>query len=489
MQPLSEFLHENYVYPYRNEFPASDLELYNAYQRGEYPIEQLLKHFKRKYYELVNRSGTGFNLTIPQTQFLNNSAKHRSFVAGYSSGKTFVMVIAILRDLFIQKGKNVRIDVYAPTLDLLKQTSIPLILNELERVGYKDVLNKSDMFMEVPQFGRIYFKTLADPEKLVGYESMVSHVDELDTLTTDNARKCWDKITGRTRQRIEVPPDHPLYNDPKFVIDDEFDPSRRYRRNALSAYTTPEGYKFAYEQFSDTEGEVKAPTYSNPYVQPDYIDTLRAMYSEELVRAYIRGEYRNLTSGSAWYSFAREYNVTPTTELQPSEALLCGMDFNMENMALCVCVMRQGKLVVVDEFHHCLDTPEIITLLKDKYPRRKITVFPDASGSSRKSEDASKTDIQLLYQAGFNVIAPSKNPPVKDRWQSLNAAFKQKKIDVASNCEEVIRCLEQQTIDKKTALPDKKGKLDHMTDALGYIGYHFFAIDQTKVHTGRVTGV
>jgi hypothetical protein len=54
---------------------------------------------------------------------------------------------------------------------------------------------------------------------------------------------------------------------------------------------------------------------------------------------------------------------------------------------------------------------------------REIYIYPDASGDSRKSQNASKTDIAQLNDAGFSVIVDDANPPVKDRINSMNAMF------------------------------------------------------------------
>ncbi|HCD1335685.1 TPA: terminase, partial [Klebsiella variicola subsp. variicola] len=54
---------------------------------------------------------------------------------------------------------------------------------------------------------------------------------------------------------------------------------------------------------------------------------------------------------------------------------------------------------------------------------REIYIYPDASGDSRKSSNASATDIAQLKQAGFNVVVNASNPPVKDRINAMNAMF------------------------------------------------------------------
>ena len=41
--------------------------------------------------------------------------------------------------------------------------------------------------------------------------------------------------------------------------------------------------------------------------------------------------------------------------------------------------------------------------IKERYAGHKITIYPDASGNSRKTVNASESDISLLRRAGFTV--------------------------------------------------------------------------------------
>jgi hypothetical protein len=45
----------------------------------------------------------------------------------------------------------------------------------------------------------------------------------------------------------------------------------------------------------------------------------------------------------------------------------------------------------------------VLALRRGRYVPRQIYIYPDASGDSRKSNNASATDIAQLKQAGFNV--------------------------------------------------------------------------------------
>jgi hypothetical protein len=114
------------------------------------------------------------------------------------------------------------------------------------------------------------------------------------------------------------------------------------------------------------------------------------------------------------------------------------------------------------------DTPDLIAAIKQKYPEHNIRIYPDASGGSRKTVDASISDISLLQSAGFAVYAHKSNPLVKDRVIAANVAFDKGMVKVNELlCPEYSRCLEQLAYDANGA-PDKKSNLDHLPDAGTY---------------------
>jgi hypothetical protein len=71
------------------------------------------------------------------------------------------------------------------------------------------------------------------------------------------------------------------------------------------------------------------------------------------------------------------------------------------------------------------------------------------------------------------VLAPSQNPPVKDRVNSVNALILNdrgvRRLRVNTDaCPTFTECLEQQPYDEKNGEPDKKSGHDHCNDAAGY---------------------
>jgi len=387
--------------------------------------------------------------TKPQSDFLTLKSRYRLFCAGFGAGKSEAMANAAMIDAC--QSSDALIACYAPTYDLVRLITAPRIQTKLIDHGIPHKYNKAEnvIYSSSPGWGDFVLRTMDNPERIVGYESYTSHIDELDTLKFEQAQNVWNKVLGRNRQK------------PKRV-NNPF--------NQVSAYTTPEGFKFAYHRWvlnkSDEYGMVQAASYTNPFLPPDYIQSFRDTYPGELVEAYIEGKFVNLTTGTVYNNYDRIAHSS-RQEVKPLEPLFIGQDFNVGAMASTVFVKRPDGWHAVDELTGLYDTPQLIETIKNRYDGHKITVYPDASGGSRKTVNASTSDIAMLEQAGFNVRAPKKNPPVKDRIMSVNAAFESVKLWVNDRrCPTVAGCLERQAYDKNGE-PDKSGD-DHQNDATGY---------------------
>ena len=370
-------------------------------------------------------------VTEPQERFLLSEAKHPAFIAGFGSGKSEIMSCAAMGDA--AHSATALIGLYAPTYDLVRLITAPRICAKLSEQGVPHKWNKSEnvVYTSWPRFGDFLMRTMDNPERIVGYETYRAHVDEIDTLKTDKANDAWNKIVARNRQRPEG-------------IKRPF--------NRVSAYSTPEGFKFVYNKWVKEPAQgyelFQASTYSNPYLPDDYVDNLRATYPGELIEAYIEGRFVNLTSGSVYRSYDRETQRSTET-LQPKEAIILGMDFNVGNMSACAFVLRGLNWHCVDELKGGADTPSMIATMKDRYAGHYITVYPDASGKNASSKGASLSDIGLLRQAGYAIRAKASNPRVRDRVLAVNMGFESGRVFVnPTTCPETSRCLEQQPYDK-----------------------------------------
>ncbi len=397
------------------------------------------------------------SLTETQRAFATSREPFPAFVGGFGSGKT---AAAIARAMALKAHyRSSDIAYYLPTFPLVEDIALRRFPELCERKGWTYKLRSGNSpQIEFPGAGRIIFRTMENPARIVGYEVAHSIVDELDTLPMPKAREAWNKIIARNRQKCGVP-------------------------NTVAVATTPEGFGFVYERWkkAPAAGYVlfHAKTTDNAANLPEgYIDNLRASYPSNLLSAYLDGEFVNLASGTVYAEFDRTLNASREA-IRPDEPLHIGMDFNVGQMAAVVSVIRDGDPHALDEFAGLLDTPAMIAAIKARYPNRRPYIYPDASGQARKSNNASQSDLSLLSAAGFAVLANPTNPAVKDRVLSVNQMIhshgaRRLRVNIDS-CPGLVEGFEKQAY-AKTGEPDKTAGLDHLLDAAGYFICHKFPV-------------
>ena len=400
------------------------------------------------------------NPTVPQDQFIFSESKYPAFVGGFGSGKTEALIVRSIVGK-LQSPKTDRA-FYEPTYDLIRMIAWPRFEEMLSSLSIPYKLTKSPHnVLDIQGCGRIIFRSMDTPSRIIGYEVGDSDVDKLDTLKRDDAAEVWRRILSRNRQRKEHGP------------------------NTAAVATTPEGFRFVYETWEEKRPPgyqiIRAPTYSNPHLPDGYIQSLRDIYPEHLLNAYLEGQFVNLTSGTIYIGFDRHKNCTYEVE-QPGEPLYIGMDFNVGNMSAVIHIKREGKPVAVGEITKAYDTPDICQVIKDRYAGHTIHVYPDASGGSRKSVNASTSDIQILRDHKFSVHAPNKNPAVRDRINAMNAAFGHGYKVNPDRCPGYVRCLEQQAYGSNGE-PDKSQGLDHLPDGGGYFIHKDYPVNRPVIVT------
>jgi hypothetical protein len=415
-------------------------------------------------------------VTEPQEKFLALDCKFPAFVAGFGTGKSEVMCTSALLDS-LEGGSGSLVAMYEPTYDLVRLILAPRMEEKLIDWGIRYKYNKSEniIYTSSGQVGDFVLRTLDNPARIVGYESFRAKIDELDTLKADHAQEAFNKIIARNRQ---VPETYQRQSDKPM--------------NTVSVFTTPEGFKFVYNKWAKNRAPgyemIQASTLSNPFLPDDYVQALRDSYPPQLIEAYIKGEFVNLTSGSVYTCYDRKANSSDR-EILPVDHLHIGMDFNVGKMSAIVHVKDKRTTTAVDEFMGLLDTPAMISAIKNRYPKHRVTIYPDSSGKNRKSSNASETDVSQL-RAAFNVIVSGRNPFVKDRIASVqamlcNANGERRYFINEAKCPETAESLEQQVYNKQGE-PDKSHDNDHPNDALGYFIHSQYPIIRNTTHTQQL---
>ena len=394
------------------------------------------------------------SLLPSQVDFINSNHRHTGLVAGFGAGKTQAGVMKIIVKKLQYIGVNVAY--YLPTYNLIKDIAVPRISEQLDVLGLTYTVNLSDKFFEVFNggfsIGKIIMRTMDNPTLIVGYEVGYSLIDECDVLPKKKMTTVFNQILARNR--VKLPNDE---------------------ENKTDVVGTPEGFKWFYEFFvtkaNDFKKLIKAKTKDNPFLPDNYIESLEDSYTKVQLEAYTEGEFVNLTSGTVYHAFDRQVNHSDR-EIQSRDVLHIGMDFNITKMSAVVHVTDAKIVTAVEEITNAYDTAEMISIIKVRYPKQKIVVYPDASGNARNT--AGDSDIKLLRKAKFTVRVDKSNPSVRDRITSVNSALKNSKGETTyfintNNCIDYTEALEK--LAYKNGVPDKESGFDHVTDGGGYALY------------------
>jgi len=392
-----------------------------------------------------------------QQTFIRSTKLHTGIVGGYQSGKSVAAVCKCITKLMMSPG--VPIAYYLPTYSLFDDMLLPKIDELFESLEWKYKHNQQKSKIYTP-YGEIWMRSMDHPDSIVSYSVGYSIVDEVDVVHSNKRKKAMQRIASRNSFKKSTP-------------------------NQIDFVSTPEGFAYMYQFFvknaNDNKLLLNLKTQDNENNLADgYIQGLREQYTEEQLRAYLNGEFTNLTEETTYYKFDRYVNHSDE-KARKLEPLYVGMDFNIGNMSAVIHVKRDIP-IAVDECTNVYDTEDMCKLLITKYPENKITVYPDASGKHR-STNATKTDLQIIREFGYNVKAKNSNPLVSDRVKNMNRMFCNGngfigyKVNTTL-CPEYTEALEKMA--NKNGVPDKTSGFDHITEAGGYFLYYEYPIKKNK---------
>ena len=316
---------------------------------------------------------------------------------------------------------------------------------------------------------KILCRSFENWQRIIGINAAWILTDEIDTVAPAIANKAFPKILGRLR-------------------------AGNIRQ--FAAASTPEGFRWMWQTFASEDGKgrndrrlIRMRTQDTPYLPPDFIERLEANYDPQLLKAYLDGEFVNLTTGQVYDRFDRAKHVTAIEAPSYREPLRIGVDFNVGNMSAVISYRNGKTLQVFDEISGAHDTDALAQTIKARYPDHRLYVYPDASGGNR-STNASQTDIAILESYGMSNQSPRANPPVRDRVAAMQALMENGKgeirLHIDHSCHKLIECLELQSYSERGE-PDKDGGYDHMNDAIGYLVWREF--NPLHAGAGRGTGV
>jgi hypothetical protein len=426
------------------------------------------------------------SLFTHQSEFVqDNTTRNLALVGGYGCGKTKVLATKLIVLSLMNAGhEGIAL---SPTYGMSQKVLIPEIEQQLRDYEIKYTYNKSNLVFDIAtgtnKKTRLHVLAAESYKRAAGINAAFFGVDEADLIQPDLAAAAWQMLSSRLRK------------------------GNVFQGCAVS---TPEGHNFLWQFFVDDIDQkpelkasrriIRASTYDNPFLPPEYIAELESQYPPHLVRAYMYGEFVNLKGKTVYYTFDKVLNNSNLTlaDVILGETLHIGMDFNYAGMAATCAIIRGNEVHIIDELIGANNTEEMIKQIKERYFGRQLIIYPDPAGTQRKSS-ATDTDIVQLRKAGLPVRAMSTHPLIKDRVASVNAMFMngaaERRLRVNSTtCKGTTKALMKQTYNAN-GQPEKNERLginetfvDGPLDALGYFIYSLYPLRGGGSGNIRLTG-
>ncbi len=198
-------------------------------------------------------------------------------------------------------------------------------------------------------------------------------------------------------------------------------------------------------------------------------------------------------AGRVVYAFSRAECVK-RSGYDATRPLHVGMDFNINPMSATIWQEDGETTRQIDEIIlPTSNTNEMAIEIAGRYGRGgfdpsirtvdHITVYPDPAGAQRRSSAGGRTDIGILREAGFRVVAMAAHPSVRDRTNVMNRQFLSadgvRRAFIDPSCLRSIEAYERLVYRDGTNEPDKSQGHDHLVDASGY-----YLFGRTLRHSG-----
>lgn len=396
-------------------------------------------------------------LTDPQKTISNDKSRFRVVVAGRRFGKTFLAINELAK---FARYPNQKCLYIATTYRQAKGVIWDDLLQLLHEKNWVKKVNLSELTVTLVNNSIITLRSSDNNQALRGTKWNFISLDEYASM--DPAT--WDSILRPTLSDTEG---HALFIGTPYGRNHFWDLYNN--ANTLDDWSS---YQFTTAQGGN--------------VAPEEIEAAKRDMAEREFNQEYNATFED-AAGIIAYAFSQD-NVKKAPQLSPNNALHIGMDFNTQNFSACVMLQNKDTLHVIDEIMlQNASTGDMCKEIQQRYGRRMIFVYPDASGSQRKTSANGLTDHIILHNAGFKVRTPKTNPAVKDAIAAVNSRLRSTtgdiKLFIDPDCKNTLDSMNKFTYLEGSRVPDKKSGYDHMFDALKYCVWQLFPLQQMRFDT------
>ena len=400
-------------------------------------------------------------LSYPQQTIADNPSRFKVVVAGRRFGKTYLSMREIC---YRARVPNQEIFYITTSYRAAKMILWKPLKRRLLDLRWVRKINESELSILLKNGSTISLKGAEDPDKLRGVSLSYAVIDEAAECKLESL---WGEIVR---------------------------PALADQQGGALFIGTPKGKSNPFYDLYITAKEQKDweafqyTTIQGGFVTEQEIEAARQDMSERQFNQEFLATFETYENRVAW-AFARDVHVIDEPKEVNTSIIHVGMDFNINPAVATISVqLNKDTLAVIDEIQmFASNTDEMSSEISRRYPRSKVFVYPDPSGSRRQTSSSGMSDHLILQNAGFVVKAPRKHDPVRDRINAINARFKSAdgkvNLYIAKTAKYTIECLDKHQFKEGTMVPDKDSGYDHMFDALSYCVAFMYPIRKNVTQT------
>lgn len=376
---------------------------------------------------------------------------------GYGCGKSFSIVLEIIKLSKQYQGEDVTIGLCSTTITLLKKTVILELEKIFKKTGSVFTYNQQDNILTI---GTIRFLLIAtgQPSDIYGPNIHICLCDEIDELPETKAIEAHKALSERTRLTL---PDG--------------------RKPFVMYFSTCHGYRGLYKIIQKLKADklkyvkVRGLTKNNTSLDPQYVKNLYAIYDDAERMAYLEGMFVNLQSGRVYASYDEATCKCKPFEITPEYTVMVGQDLN-SGFSKAAAIIKKDKCLYIARGWSFKEVGGAPSIMRQTYPQNDVLWFPDCSG-----KEILKGYKQEILDNGIQCRIGTANPRILDRVFYVNKLFKMGLLKVF-DCPETDMVSEALKVRAYNDLgqPEKgKGEdaPDHICDGLEYVIYRIVRSD------------
>lgn len=419
-----------------------------------YMPQDYQEEFHRAEYFLNEEDGTLKNQTL-------------GLFGGYGSAKS----TASLWEFFIRALENPRGVglITAPTLQLLKRTSIKSLLDEIIPPPLLDFYNKSDGTLKLVNGFEIYTIPSDDEEKLRSINAGLVHMEEASGIK----RSIYDQLLTRLRNKYTK-------NRAIFVCSN---PDMGWIKDVVvnnAARANPNHPE--HQDYDDTMLSFIWPTILNKYLPPDFIAKNSKGKPDWWVKRFLEGSFNHM-EGMVYPNASSTIipDIPDFQNLSKSWWKLVSADFGIRNptVVLFGALDPVANELIIYDCYYKADAliPTHAKVLQPKVnaipPGRIYAMVGDPSMRNR-TDPLNGKSVQGLYQE-YNLFFSEGNNQMEAGLMRVNSYIDRGKLKIFQSCVDLLRELinykyPEITMDDDKNLDERPIKRhDHAPDALRYM--------------------